>query len=88
VVVVAGVERRSARADIDNRLKAMLDVIVKAGIIEDDRFVTAIAAAWLPPTYETTKVSIYPVQHFALDFHHSDDGASGGWFKKIKEEET
>jgi len=40
---------------------AMLDVIVKAGVIEDDRFVTAIAASWVPPVNRLNYVTIYPV---------------------------
>lgn len=80
VIVVIGVERMSDRADIDNRLKAMLDAIVAAKIIEDDRFVTALAIAWLPKANGLSHVSILPVQKLDLTFHPSQNGASGGWF--------
>ncbi|KAB2656292.1 RusA family crossover junction endodeoxyribonuclease [Brucella tritici] len=80
VLAIIGVERMSARADIDNRLKATLDAIVKAEVIEDDRFVTGIALVWLPKANGLSHVSILPVQTLDLTFHPSQDGASGGWF--------
>lgn len=80
VIAIFGVERMSASADIDNRLKSMLDTIVKAGVIEDDRFITAIAVSWLPKANGLAHVRLLPVQHLDLSFHPSPDGASGGWF--------
>lgn len=80
VIAIFGVERMSASADIDNRLKSMLDTIVKAGVIEDDRFITAIAVSWLPKANGLAHVRLLPVQHINLSFHPSPDGASGGWF--------
>jgi Holliday junction resolvase RusA-like endonuclease len=80
VVVIFGVERRSLAADIDNRIKAMLDAIVAAKIIEDDKMVTAFAAAWLPAANGLAHVQIYPVQEIGIQFHPSKDGATGGWF--------
>ncbi len=80
VIVVIGVERMSDRADIDNRLKAMLDAIVAAKTIEDDRFITAIAIAWLPKANGLSHISILPVQQLNLTFHPSQNGACGGWF--------
>ncbi len=80
VIAIFGVERMSLSADIDNRLKSMLDTIVKAGIIADDRFVTAIAVSWLPKANGLAHVRLLPVQPLDLSFHPSHDGASGGWF--------
>lgn len=80
VLVVFGVERQSAAADIDNRIKAMLDVIVAAKIINDDNQVTAFAAAWLPPANGLAHVQIFPADRIGIEFHPSADGATGGWF--------
>lgn len=80
VVAVFGVERMSITADIDNRLKSMLDTIVKAGVIEDDRFVTAIAVSWLPCANGLAHIRLFPVQQLDLTFHPSQNGASGGWY--------
>lgn len=80
VVVTFGVERASNTADIDNRIKAMLDTIVEAGIIEDDKLVTAFAAAWLPHANGLAHIQILPVGRVELTFRPSPDGVSGGWF--------
>lgn len=77
VVIVASVERMSDKADIDNRMKALLDAIVKAGIIEDDRFVTWLPINWLPAANGLSHIAIYPVQPMTLEFYPSQDGASG-----------
>ena len=80
VLVLFGVERQSEIADIDNRIKAMLDAIVAAKIIGDDNQVTAFAAAWLPPANGLAHVQIFPVDRIGIEFHPSTDGATGGWF--------
>lgn len=80
VIILFGVERASAAADIDNRIKAMLDAIVEAGVIEDDRFVTGLAAAWLPATNGLAHVQIMSTDRIDIQFHPSKDGATGGWF--------
>lgn len=87
VLAVFGVERMSITADIDNRLKSMLDTIVKAEIIDDDRFVTAIAVSWLPRANGLAHVRLFPVQQLDLTFHPSQSGASGGWFQNAPQPE-
>ena len=79
VVLIVGVERARMTADISNRLKALEDVIVRAGIIEDDRLVTAIAICWLPPANGLAWVQVLPAQRLSLEFHPSTDAATGGW---------
>lgn len=80
VVVVFGVERASLTSDIDNRVKAMLDAMVEAGVIDDDKFVTAFAVAWLPSANGLAHVQVLPVQRLELQFLPSKDGATGGWY--------
>ena len=77
VIVLVGIERHSGQADIDNRLKATLDVLVKAGIVEDDRFISFAPAFWMPAANHLAHVAIYPCQRMTLTFHPSHDGASG-----------
>ena len=74
------VERMASNADIDNRLKSMLDTIVTAGVIADDSLVTAIAVSWLPKANGMAHVRLYPVQQLELSFHPSPSGACGGFF--------
>lgn len=80
VVAIIGVERMSGTADIDNRLKAMLDTIVEAAVIGDDNLVTAIAITWLPKANGLSWVRLLPVQKLDLTFHPSNSGSSGGWY--------
>lgn len=80
VVVLFNVERRSLAADIDNRIKAMLDAIVKAKIIRDDNQVTAFAAAWTPTANGLAYVQIFPSDTLGIEFHPSKDRTTGGWF--------
>lgn len=79
VIAILGVERMSDGADIDNRLKAMFDTIVKAGIIEDDSKITAHAITWLPSANGLSWVRLMPVGRIDLSFHPAKDGASGTW---------
>lgn len=78
-VVVIGVERKSLAADIDNRIKLAIDALVTANVIDDDRFVTAIAITWLPEANQLCHIQIFPIQPLGLQFHPSSDGATGAW---------
>lgn len=80
VIAVLGIERSSDVADLDNRIKALFDALVKLEVIDDDRFITAFAISWLPLANGLAHVSFFPVQPISLTFHPSPDGASGGWF--------
>ena len=80
VVLILSVERVSKSADIDNRVKAILDLLVTHGVIEDDRNVVAFAAAWAPPANKLARVLVLPAAGLTADFHLAADGATGGWF--------
>lgn len=77
VVILFAFELASSQADVSNRIKAAEDAIVKAGVIDDDRFVTAMMLTKVPAANGLAHVQIFPIQHFTLDFHPSHSGASG-----------
>lgn len=80
VIVIIGVERASARADIDNLTKALLDALVRAKIIVDDSRVLGVATAWNPPGERMARLAVMRAQNLSLDFHLAGDGRHGGWF--------
>jgi hypothetical protein len=77
VVILFAFELASSQADVSNRIKAAEDAIVKAGIIKDDRFVTAMMITKAPAANGLAHVKIYPIQSMKLDFYASHNGASG-----------
>ncbi len=79
VVVLIGVERSNARADIDNLTKALLDALVRHRIIIDDNRVIGVATAWNPPGSRLARIAVIAAQNLAIEFHHAQSGASG-WF--------
>lgn len=82
VLMVYGIERiakNAMDADISNRLKAIEDTIVKAGIIEDDSMVVGLAISWLPRANGLAHVAILPVEDAHFQFQPSPDGACGAW---------
>jgi len=80
VLVLFGVERTSSGADIDNRIKAMLDAIVEAKVIDDDSLVTGFAAAWVPSANGLAHIQITAARRLAIEFLPSKDRSTGGWF--------
>lgn len=87
VLVVAQIERSSDKADVDNRLKALLDRMVKQRVLEDDSLVTAIAVAWGPPASALCRVAIYAAVPLTFDFRPSPNAATGGWFLAASQDE-
>ncbi|GGE18358.1 hypothetical protein GCM10011390_41950 [Aureimonas endophytica] len=89
VMVNLGFELGVAGADIDNRIKALLDLLsVNAdskgnarglGIIEDDSLVVSLTVCRLPPANGLAHVQIHPPRPTTAVFHPAFDGASGAW---------
>lgn len=92
VLITIACERESEASDIDNRIKALLDLLVQPGlkredrahgVIDDDRYVTGLAISWAPRgrgRAPRARVAIMPVAEVTAVFHPTADGATGGWF--------
>lgn len=80
VIIILGLERDSAAADIDNRVKALFDLLVTHKVIKDDKYVTAFAISWLPKGTSQARLAIMPACDLMLRFLTPDAGKSGGWF--------
>jgi Holliday junction resolvase RusA-like endonuclease len=80
-IVMIGVDRHSAAADIDNRIKLLLDLLVTHQVLKDDKHVTSVVASWNPPGNQLARVMILPpTDGLTLTFHSADPtGATGGW---------
>lgn len=87
VLVLIGVERANLRADIDNRIKPTLDLLVEHGVLADDRQVIGVAAAWSPQRDSLMRVAIIPAADLAVRFHLASDRLHGGWFISEPSEE-
>ncbi|WP_081630999.1 RusA family crossover junction endodeoxyribonuclease [Aureimonas ureilytica] len=67
------------RADADNRIKAMNDLLVEIGVIQDDSLIPGGLFSKLPPTNGTAHIQIWPAQSVTATFYPSQDGMGGGW---------
>lgn len=81
-IVVIGVERHNKTADIDNRIKPLLDLLVEHHAIDDDKNVDAVAIAWNPPGSSLARITIVPTTDgLGIAYHLAGHlGAFGGWF--------
>lgn len=48
VELIIDMERTSSLSDISNRIKALEDLLVEHGVIEDDRHVVKVTIGWAP----------------------------------------
>lgn len=80
VMLLLAVERSWDTADIDNRVKALIDLLVKHDVIDDDSNVVGFAAAWAPKRDDDARLLIFPAQSCTVQFQLTADGAHGGWF--------
>lgn len=92
-ILVINVERgaRTAREDVDNRLKLLQDQLVKGGAIEDDSLIVALAAAWAPPGTRTARLALVPASNLSIEFHVAKSSRpAGAWIipAALSEEEA
>lgn len=80
VMLLIAVERSWASADIDNRVKALIDLLVTHKVIDDDSNVVGFAAAWSPERDDNARLLIFPAHSCTVQFELTADGAHGGWF--------
>lgn len=80
VIVLVGVERTSLSADVDNRIKALFDLLVTHKVIEDDKHIVGFAAAWSPERDRLARLAIMPAANLMVEFQLASNGATGGWF--------
>ena len=82
-LAVVSVERSSLAADVDNRVKAIFDLLVSGRVIRDDSLITAFAAAWAPPGSRLARIQLIPIvvgTPTTITFHAASSGSTGGWF--------
>lgn len=94
VVIVMNVERGSALSDIDNRIKPTLDLLVKSGLIDDDRYVAAVAASWVKKGFRADRhdpqlsLAIVPAQAMTIYFGWNwRGGTDAGFFIRTESQE-
>lgn len=80
VVILVAIERVDKRADIDNRVKALFDLLQQEKIIRDDKLIVGFAASWAPAASGLARLLIIPAADVSVAFKLASDGATGGWF--------
>ena len=87
LLAVIQVERTSSRADIDNRVKALFDLLVAHRVIKNDNLFAGFAVAWGPKGSGLCRAMVLPVCNLLIQYHPSTDGATGGWFPALQHEQ-
>lgn len=80
VLLLIAVERSWDMADIDNRTKALLDLLVTHKVIEDDSKVVGFCIAWAPMREDDARLLIFPAMNCTVQFELAPDGKSGGFY--------
>lgn len=81
VVLLISVDRESMAADIDNRCKALIDLLVLHKVIDDDKHVTGLAIAWAAAELGDARVLITPTGPLTVRFlPEPSNHAVGGWY--------
>jgi len=80
VLVCMKVAPQGPLADLDNRAKATLDLLVKAKVIDDDRHVVGITMCWGEVRDGLIRVAVLKAKDHDFCFRLSADGGGGSWF--------
>ena len=67
-VIIRAIRVDNRRRDIDNIIKPVLDLLVKQKVIEDDRYVEAIAAEWSSSDLKGCSVTVVSLE--AAEIEH------------------
>lgn len=90
ILVAIGLELSNDAADVDNRIKAVLDILGAkhgVGVIEDDKFVVALLVTRLPAANGLAHVQLFPIRPMTAAFHPAPNGACGSWIIQAPNEE-
>jgi Holliday junction resolvase RusA-like endonuclease len=87
VLVIVSAEQAGAGSDIDNRIKALFDLLVAHKVIDDDSMIVGFCAAWAPACNRQARVMIIPAAPMDIKFMLAGDGAHGGFFLQAPEED-
>lgn len=80
-LMTVNMQRPRSTADIDNRMKLLLDFFEAEHVIENDKLCAGFAAAWSPKGNNNIYVSLVPSAPLTIQFQPSKNDASvGGWF--------
>jgi len=93
VCVIMSFERGSPLADADNRIKLTKDVLVKSGVIDDDKHAIGGAYSWAPKGSGMAYITIFSISEpIALRFmplpeEGRDEPRSGIWIPTDTEDD-
>lgn len=68
-----------ANADIDNRNKAAIDLLVNEGVIDDDKNVASVVCSWGSKDDDCAFIGATPAVAMTARFFPTPDGSGGGW---------
>lgn len=82
VLILVSIEGVDNRSDIDNRVKAIFDLLAAYKVIQNDKLVVGFCACWTPPGTKLARVLVMPAASHDFTFLLAADGAHGGFFLK------
>lgn len=80
VLLCMKVSPQGPMADLDNRIKAAQDLLVKARVIDDDRHVVGLTACWGEVRDNLVRIAVLKAANHDFCFRLSATGGGGSWF--------